>query len=172
MAAWINHLFRQVHRKAFSLLKLIESFRKSSQSSYSGSRADPLVKRKSLEKTSCLENRKISLVSRAKVANRSFSGWALGLATDSKESFPESKLNSLKKRQRKESSRNRRTGSGSSSCSEPALDKSISRLGRRAWTINHRRNLPFGERGEGKIWKREGNASRSDNLSVTGKDKC
>lgn len=90
---------RYIETTAFSLLKLIESFRKSSQSSYSGSRADPLVKRKSLEKTSCLENRNLSvrLVSRAKVANRSFSGWALGLATDSKESFPESKLNSLKK---------------------------------------------------------------------------
>ncbi|KAK4837741.1 hypothetical protein QYF36_008060 [Acer negundo] len=48
-----------------------ESFRKSSQSSYSGSRADPLVKRKSLEKTSCLEKKNLSvrLVSRAKVAN-------------------------------------------------------------------------------------------------------
>lgn len=40
---------------ALSFLKLIESFRKSRLSivraSYSGSRADPLVKRKSLEKT-------------------------------------------------------------------------------------------------------------------------
>ena len=124
---------RYIETTAFSLLKLIESFRESSQSSYNDSQADPLVKQKSLEKTSCLENRNLSirLVSRAKVANRSFSGWALDLATDSKESFPESKLNSLKKRQRKESSRNKRTGSGSSNCFKPALDKSISRLGRR-----------------------------------------